>query len=372
MKESIFVTQPALPPMKEFVSYLERIWDSKILTNGGPLHNELEAELASYLDAPFVSLFCNATQALIVAFQALGIGEGEVITSPYSFIATSHSICLNGLKPVFVDVEDEFFNLDPSKIEAAVTEKTKAIMPVHVYGNPAQVEKIDKIAKKYNLKVIYDAAHAFGVRYKEQSLVAYGDLSVLSFHATKVYSTIEGGAIIAKSQEMKDRIDKLKNFGIKNENEVEMVGTNAKLNEFQAAYGLLDLKYVDEHVRKRKEVTESYHKKLNSVEGLTFLPEPQNCTLSYSYLPVIIDEKKFGISRDVLYEKLKEKQVFCRKYFYPLITNTIAYRKMNIEQTQKFPVAEKITQQVMCLPLYVDLTEEEIRGVCQAIVECKK
>ncbi len=363
MSTKIYVTQPALPPLDEFVPYLEQIWENKWLTNNGPLHQQLEKELAAYLGVKYISLFSNGTLALISALQALNIA-GEVITTPFSFVATTHSLWWNKITPVFVDIEPRYLNLDPDKIEAAITEKTTAIMPVHVYGNPCQVEKIQQIADKHGLKVIYDAAHTFGVKKEGISILNYGDLSILSFHATKVYSTIEGGAIICHTEEMKHHIDNLKNFGFRGETIVEEPGINAKLNEVQAAYGLLQLKYVDGFIQKRKEITELYRKQLNDIPGIRLLEDMKNVEHGYSYFPILIDEKKYGMSRDTLYEKLKENNVFCRRYFYPLISEFEPYENLSSAKKENLPIATEIAQQVLCLPIYVELSVNDVNFVC--------
>jgi dTDP-4-amino-4,6-dideoxygalactose transaminase len=368
--KSITVTQPCLPPLEEFIPYLQQIWENKWLTNNGPLHQQLEKELAEYLGVKYISLFSNGTLALISALQALNI-KGEVITTPFSFVATTHSLWWNKITPVFVDIEPEYLNLNPQKIEAAITEKTTAIMPVHVYGNPCQMNEIQRIADKYNLKVIYDAAHAFGVRKNGVSILNYGDLSVLSFHATKVYSTIEGGAIVCHSEEMKHHIDNLKNFGFRGETVVEEPGINAKLNEVQAAYGLLQLKYVDKFIEKRKEITELYCKLLHGIHGIRFLNCMASVSHSYSYFPILIDKERYGISRDELYEKLKQCNIFGRRYFYPLISEFEPYKNLLSATKENLPTATKIAQQVLCLPIYVDLGSEDIeRIVC--VIKKKK
>ena len=365
----ITVTQPCLPPLDEFIPYLKQIWENKWLTNNGPLHQQLEEELADYLGVKYISLFSNGTLALITALQALNIA-GEVITTPFSFVATTHSLWWNKITPVFVDIEPEYLNLDPAKIEAAITPRTTAIMPVHVYGNPCQIEKIQEIADKHGLKVIYDAAHAFGVKKEDVSILNYGDLSVLSFHATKVYSTIEGGAIICHSPEMKHHIDNLKNFGFRDETVVEEPGINAKLNEVQAAYGLLQLKYVDGFISKRKEITALYRKMLKDVTGITFLPDMVGIKHGYSYFPILVDENKFGISRDCLYEKLKENNIFARRYFYPLISNFEPYHKLSSAAAENLPIATKIALEVLCLPIYVELNEIDVQNICSIVKQC--
>jgi dTDP-4-amino-4,6-dideoxygalactose transaminase len=313
-------------------------------------------------------LFSNGTLALISALQALNI-QGEVITTPFSFVATTHSLWWNGITPVFVDIEPDYLNLDPSKIETAITHRTSAIMPVHVYGNPCKLDEIQQIAEKYGLKVIYDAAHAFGVKKQGISILNYGDLSVLSFHATKVFSTIEGGAIICHSKEMKHHIDNLKNFGFQDEMTVEEPGINAKLNEMQAAFGLMQLKYIDSSIEKRKAITEMYHNLLIGMPGIHFLPNMDGVTLCYSYFPILVDEEIYGMSRDGLYEKLKENKVYGRRYFYPLISNFLPYRELPSATSENLPIANKLSMQILCLPIYVELSEEDINMICSIILK---
>lgn len=367
----ITVTQPCLPSLEEFLPYLEEIWTNKWLTNNGPLHQRLEQELAEYLGVKYISLFSNGTLALISALQAFKI-EGEVITTPFSFVATTHSLWWNKITPVFVDIEPDYLNLDPKKIEAAITEKTTAIMPVHVYGNPCKMDEIQTIADKYGLKIIYDAAHAFGVKKDGFSVLNEGDLSVLSFHTTKVYSTIEGGAIICHTPEMKHHIDNLKNFGFRGETVVEEPGINAKLNEVQAAYGLLQLKYVDAFIAKRKEITKRYRYLLKNVRGIRFLPDMDGVTHDYSYFPILIDERQYGISRDVLYEKLKENNIFARRYFYPLISNFEPYRELLSALPENLPVATKAAKEVLCLPIYVELSMQDIEKIVSVLTKANK
>ena len=315
----VYVTQPALPPLDEFMEYIRQIWESKILTNNGPFHQQFERELADYLGGKYVSLFANGTLALVTALQTLNI-TGEVITTPFSFVATTHALWWNNIKPVFVDIEPEYFTLDPEKTEAAITPQTTAIMAVHVYGNPCKVDAIQKIADTYGLKIIYDAAHAFGVTINGESLLNYGDLSVLSFHATKVFNTFEGGAIICHDEKTKKRIYFLKNFGFDDEVTVVAPGINAKMNECQAALGLVQLKHVDEYMEKRKDLAELYRKELNGIKGLRVLNDIEGVKHSYTYFPVLIDEKIYGESRDSVYEKLKQHNIYGRRYFYPLIS----------------------------------------------------
>ncbi len=366
MTKIITVTQPFMPPLEEFIPYLEQIWENKWLTNNGPLHQRLEEELAKYLGVKYISLFSNGTLALISALQALNI-TGEVITTPFSFVATTHALWWNKITPVFVDVEPEYMNLDPIKIEAAITEKTSAIMPVHVYGNPCQIDEIYKIADKHGLKVIYDAAHAFGVKKNGTSILNYGDLSVLSFHATKVFSTIEGGAIICHTPEMKHHIDNLKNFGFRGETVVEEPGINAKLNELQAAYGLLQLKYIDRLIIKRKEITDLYRDLLKDISGISFLTDMENVTHTYSYFPILIDEAVYGYSRDEIYNKLKENEILSRRYFYPLISEFEPYKNLSSASFSNLEIAAKVSRAVLCLPIYVDLEQEDIITIVNII-----
>lgn len=359
----ILVTQPALPPLDEFIDSLKEIWESKWLTNNGKFHQALEAALADYLGVKYVSLFSNGTLALISALQVLRI-TGEVITTPYTFVATTHSLHWNGIKPVFVDVDPVYGNLDPAKIEAAITPKTTAIVPVHVYGNPADVEKIQEIADTYGLKVIYDAAHAFGVNYKGQSILNFGDLSILSFHATKVYNTIEGGAIICHDEKTKKRIDYLKNFGFAGETTVIAPGINAKMNELQAAYGLIQLKYLKDNIEKRRQIAQFYDQELESIQGIRTLKQNPFADHSYPYYPIFVNEKEYGKSRDELYEYLKTKNIFGRRYFYPLVSEFPIYKGLDSAKPANLPNAHQIAEQVICLPIYPDL---EILSINQVI-----
>lgn len=363
----IFVTQPFLPPLEEFQPYLDQIWESKWLTNGGPFHQELEKKLADYLGVEHLALFANGTLALVTALQALRI-TGEVITTPFSFVATTHSLLWNGIKPVFVDVDPNTFNLDPEKIEAAITPHTTAIMPVHVYGKPSDVEKIQKIADTYGLKVIYDAAHAFGVKYKGESLLKHGDLSVLSFHATKVFNTFEGGAIICPDAKMKARIDDLKNFGFHDEVTVVAPGINAKMNELQAAFGLLQLKYIDVAIDKRREIDNLYRDKLSSVSGIFCPLLPIDTIYNYAYFPILI-EKEYPLSRDELNDKLRQHGIFARRYFYPLISNFPMYRGLPSAAQSNLPIASMVADQVICLPTYPALKSEDQRRIIEIIQE---
>jgi dTDP-4-amino-4,6-dideoxygalactose transaminase len=371
LEKPILVTKPALPPLDEFIPYLEQIWENCWLTNNGPMHKQLECELAKYLGVQHLSVFSNGTLALISALQALGI-KGEVITTPFSFVATTHSLWWNGIKPVFVDVEPHTFNLDPAKIEAAITPQTTAIMPVHVYGNPCDTAAIKRIAEKHHLKVIYDAAHAFGVTENGESVLNQGDLSILSFHATKVYSTIEGGAIICHDEQMKHHIDNLKNFGFRGETVVEEPGINAKLNEVQAAYGLIQLKYVDGFIERRKAIATVYREELAHVPGIHVLQDLPGIRHAYSYFPILIDEAFFGASRDQLYEFLKTQNVFGRRYFYPLISEFDPYRELPSATPENLPVANRVAQQVLCLPIYPDLSLDSVRRVSHLINDFRR
>jgi dTDP-4-amino-4,6-dideoxygalactose transaminase len=361
-KDKINVTQPSLPPLDEFIPYLEEIWNNKILTNKGPFHQQLEDELCKYLGVKYISLFCNGTMALITALQALKI-SGEVITTPYSFVATTHSLWWNNSKPVFVDIESDYFTLDPKKIEAAITPKTTAILPVHVYGNPCKVNQIKEIADTYGLKVIYDACHTFGMDIKGVPVLKYGDLSVMSFHATKVFNTFEGGAIICHDEAMKKRIDNLKNFGFAGETTVVAPGINAKMNEVQSAMGLLQLKKIDANIEKRKQITSYYRSKLSSLDGIKFLEDLPDVNHCYSYFPVLIDKDIYGMTRNELYEKLKRHNIFGRRYFYPLISQFPTYRGLESSSEGKMPVAERITEEVICLPIYPDLDYSNINRI---------
>lgn len=363
----ITVTSPLLPDLQEFSSYLQQIWDSRWITNNGSFHLQLEQALAEYLGVEYLSLFTNGTLPLITALQALGLTQGEVITSPYSFVATTHSIWWNGLTPVFVDVEPTTGNIDPSKIEAAITPNTVAIMPVHVYGQPCDNERIDAIAKKHNLNVIYDAAHAFGVRKDGKSILNWGDISTLSFHATKVYGTIEGGALICHSAEMKYQIDNLKNFGFRGETTIVAPGINGKMDEVRAAFGLLNLKQVDAAIDARHEVADQYRKVIDGIEGLTYLPEFPNVRYNYGYFPIFVNEEKYGMSRDALYDKLKSQGILGRRYFYPLISTLNPYREYPSATPTNLPVATKMADQVLCLPMHHALSKEDVERIINTI-----
>ena len=355
----IYVTQPVLPSLEEFTEYLKQIWDNKILTNNGPFHQQFEKILGEYLGVKYLSLFANGTLALVTALQTLRI-TGEVITTPFSFVATTHSLWWNNIKPVFADIEPEYFNLDPDRVEASITPQTTAIMPVHVYGNPCRVERFQQIADTYGLKLIYDAAHAFGVKINGNSVLNYGDLSVMSFHATKVFNTFEGGAIICHDEATKKRIDNLKNFGFVNETTVVIPGINAKMNEVQAAMGLLQLKYIDKAIRKRREIAQYYSEGLQSIEGIICLNDIERVEHCYSYYPVLIDRDKYGKTRDQVYEVLKQHNIYGRRYFYPLISQFPTYRGLESARPGTMPIAEKVSEQILCLPIYPNLTFKEI------------
>lgn len=363
--KNVYVTQPYLPPLEEFIPFLEKIWESKWLTNGGPFHQELEKKLADYLGVEHVALFANGTLALVTALQALRI-TGEVITTPFSFVATAHSLLWNGIKPVFVDIDSTTFNIDPEKIEAAITPQTTAILPVHVYGYPCDVERIQKIADTYGLKVIYDAAHAFGVKYKNQSLLKHGDLSILSFHATKVFNTFEGGAIICPDAKTKKRIDDLKNFGYAGEVTVVATGINAKMNEVQAAFGVLQLKYVDKAIEMRSKIDALYRTQLSSVPGIACPQLPADAMHNYSYFPILI-EKEYPLSRDELNDKLRQQGIYARRYFYPLISEFPMYRGLPSAAQYNLPVARSAADHVLCLPIYPDLENETISRIISII-----
>lgn len=355
--QPIYVTQPSLPPLKEFVKYLEKIWESKRVTNQGEFHQQFEKELADYLGVKYVSLFANGTLALVSALQVLRI-TGEVITTPYSFVATTHSLWWNNIKPVFVDIDPVFCNLDPEKIEAAITPKTTAILPVHVYGNPCDVERIQEIADIYGLRVIYDAAHAFGVRNNGKSILNHGDLSVLSFHGTKIFTTMEGGAIVCHDEKTKKRIDYLKNFGFAGETIVVQPGVNAKMNEMQAALGLLQLKEVEKNISKRQDIAALYRQALRDIPGIRCIKDIDGIKHNYPYFPIFVNEKLHGRSRDDLYEQLKESNIYARRYFYPLISHFPVYRGLDSANPSNLPIAEEIADEVICLPIYPDLEQD--------------
>lgn len=363
---TITVTSPLLPDLDEFNSLLQDIWQRKWLTNNGHYHQVLEKELAEYLGVPYLSLFTNGTLPLITALQALRI-TGEVITTPYSFVATTHSLWWNGIKPVFVDVEEKTGNIDPEKIEAAITPRTTAIMPVHVYGTPCDTQRIQNIADKYGLKVIYDAAHAFGVWQDGVSILEAGDMSTLSFHATKVYNTVEGGALVCHDEATKKRIDYLKNFGFAGETEVVAPGINSKMDEIRSAYGLLNLKQVDFAIAKRKDIAQKYKDGFKAVTGLRYLEDIEGVKHNYSYFPIFIEEGEYGMSRDSLYAKLKENNILGRRYFYPVISEFVTYKGLKSAKKENLPVAHKLADSVICLPMYADLTDEDVDRVIEVV-----
>lgn len=362
----IYVTQPSLPPLGEFTKLLEQIWDNKILTNNGPFHQQLEKELAEFLGVKYVSLFANGTLALMTALQTLRI-TGEVITTPYSFVATTNSLLWNGLKPVFIDIDPDNGNMDPEKIEAVITKDTTAILPVHVYGNPCKVDKIQDIVDTYGLRVIYDAAHAFNVKMDGKSILNHGDLSILSFHATKVFNTIEGGAIICHDIKMKTRIDYLKNFGFASETSIIAPGINAKMNELQAAFGILQLKIVNENINKRKIISENYNKAIKEIDGLSTLSLNSSVTYNYPYYPIFIEEKRYGKTRDELYEYLKLNNIFGRRYFYPLISTFSMYKGLDSARPENLLKAHEMAEKVLCLPIYPDLKKDDQDRIIQLI-----
>ncbi len=363
--KSIYVTQPYLPPLEEFIPYLEMIWDNKILTNCGPFHQQLEEELCDYLGVNYISLFANGTIALVTALQALRI-TGEVITTPYSFVATAHSLLWNGIKPVFVDIDPNTLNLDPSRIKSAITPHTTAIMPVHCYGQPCDVDAIKKIADNYNLKVIYDAAHAFGVKLRNGSVLNYGDLSVLSFHATKVFNTFEGGAIISPDAKTKQRIDHLKNFGFADEVTVVAPGINGKMSELNAAFGLLQLKNIEAALARRNEIDNIYRIQLAGIKGIHCLNGCEQASSNHSYFPILV-QPDYPISRDALYQRLKDNNIYARRYFYPLISDFPMYRSMPSAEHKNLPVATIAAAQVLCLPIHPALSSADLRRIIDIV-----
>ena len=366
--ELITVTSPLLPNLDDFNEMLKQIWASKWITNNGSFHKQLEKELAVYLKVPYISLFTNGTLPLITALQALRI-TGEVITTPYSFVATTHALWWNGIKPVFVDIDPTTGNINPDKIEAAITPKTTAIMPVHVYGKPCDTKRIQEIADQYGLKVIYDAAHAFGVEVNGESILNAGDLSTLSFHATRVYNTVEGGAMVMHDEKMKKRIDYLKNFGFANETTVVGPGINSKMDEVRSAYGLLNLKQVDAAIEARHQVAIKYREVLRNVEGVTFFDDIPGVRHNYSYFPIFIDAKKYGMTRDELYFKMKEQNVLGRRYFYPLISEFSTYRGLESAKPENLPEAHKMADSVICLPMHHALSNDDIQRILDSIIK---
>lgn len=370
MSDKILVTRSSMPNIEEYIEEIQDLWQSHWLTNMGEKHKKLQRALIKYLQVENIDLLTNGHMALELSLQALGLSSGEVITTPFTFASTTHAIVRNGLTPVFCDIDSETFTIDSSKIENLVTDKTVAIMPVHVYGNVCNIEEIDYIAQKYGLKVIYDAAHAFGVTYNGKGIGNYGDVSCFSFHATKVFNTIEGGAVCFHDVDFGRELYRLKNFGIKNEEVVDGVGANAKMNEFCAAMGLCNLKYIDQEIAKRKKVVERYQYHLNNIEGIQLNSTQRGVTSNFAYFPVVFDEKVFGASRNEVYMKLKKKGIGARKYFYPL-TNTFScfHGKFDVNKT---PIALHISKRVLTLPLYADLSLEQVDRICKIILSCKK
>lgn len=365
-KKVITVTSPLLPDLDEFNELLKDIWNRKWITNNGHYHQELEKALCEYLKVPYISLFTNGTLPLITALQALRI-TGEVITTPYSFVATTHSLWWNGIKPVFVDIDPATGNIDPDKIEAAITPKTTAIMPVHVYGKPCDVKRIQEIADKYGLKVIYDAAHAFGVEVNGESILKAGDMSTLSFHATKVYNTIEGGALVMHDEQTKKRIDYLKNFGFAGETEVVAPGINSKMDEMRSAYGLLNLRQVDKAIEARHQVAVKYREALRDVPGITFFDDMPGVKHNYSYFPIFVDAEQYGMTRDELYFKMKEHGVLGRRYFYPLISTFSTYRGLESATHENLPNAYRMADEVICLPMHHALSGEDVERIINEV-----
>ncbi len=362
----IYVTQPHLPPLEEFIPYLQEIWDSKVLTNGGPFHQQLEQALCDYLSVKHLALFTNGTIALVTALQALRI-TGEVITTPYSFVATAHSLLWNGIKPVFVDIDPDTLNLDPARIEAAITPQTTAIMPVHVYGHPCDVDAIQRIADTYNLKVIYDAAHAFGVQSNGASVLKHGDLSVLSFHATKVFNTFEGGAIVCPDAKTKQRIDHLKNFGFVDEVTVVAPGINGKMSEVNAAFGLLQLKHIDAALERRREIAHRYLAAFANVVGIRCLGSVQTEGANHAYFPILV-QPDYPLSRDALYQRLKDQSIHGRRYFYPLISDFPMYRGLPSANPVSLPIATQAAAQVLCLPIFPALGADDQQRIIDIVV----
>lgn len=361
-----YVTRPFLPPLEEFLPYLEAIWDRRVLSNAGPYHTQFEAELCSFLKIDHISLFGNGTLALMVALKALEIENAEIITTPYSFVATTSSMVWQGNTPVFVDIEHDSTNIDPAKIEKAITKNTKAILAVHCYGHPCDTKAIDAIAKKHGLKVIYDAAHAFAIETESGSILKHGDLSILSFHATKAFNTFEGGAIVCHSAEMKERIDRLKNFGFNGETRIEEIGINAKMNEFGSALGLVQMKYFAKTTELRGRIDQRYRQSLQGVKGVKCLENTKATFKNYSYFPILV-QNDFPISRDGLYDFLKENDIYSRRYFYPLISNFPLYAGYPTSSREHLPIANQVADQVLCLPIFPELPLEKVDEICDLI-----
>jgi dTDP-4-amino-4,6-dideoxygalactose transaminase len=367
LPEPVYVTRPQMPPLESYTACLEKIWESRWLTNNGPYHREFEAKLARYLEVENLNLFVNGTIALLVALQALRINSGEVITTPYTFPASTHVLHWNRIKPVFCDIDSKTFNIDPNHIEKLITPETKAILGVHVYGNPCDVDAIQEIADRHGLHVIYDAAHAFGVKIGTESILKYGDISAMSFHATKLFSSIEGGALISKTRVQAERIYFLKNFGIAGEETVIGPGINGKMNEFQAAFGLLELDLVDQEIADRKELTEIYRSRLADVPGITVMQDIPDVKHNYGYFPILVNAEQYGFTRDELHLILRECNIVSRKYFYPLCSHYSCYSAFPSAQKDNLPVAERVSSEVLCLPLYGKLSMKIIHSVCDII-----
>ena len=365
-RDIITVTSPLLPNLDEFQKLLKQIWESKWITNNGSFHQQLEEALCKYLGVPYISLFTNGTLPLITALQALHI-TGEVITTPYSFVATTHALWWNGIKPVFVDIDPKTGNIDPNKIEAAITPRTTAIMPVHVYGKPCATDSIQEIADKYGLKVIYDAAHAFGVKVNDQSIINAGDMATLSFHATKVFNTVEGGALVMHDEKTKKRIDYLKNFGFAGETEVVAPGINSKMDEIRSAYGLLNLRQVDAAIAARRKAAQTYRTALQHVEGISFWNDMPGVRHNYSYFPIFVNSEKYGLTRDELYFKMKSQGIWGRRYFYPLISEFSTYRGLPSSTPSNLPEATRMASSVICLPMHHNLSEEDIQRTIDSV-----
>lgn len=365
--QPIYITRPILPSLERVYEKIEEIWTSKQLTNFGAQHNKLEFELKSYLKVKNLSLFCNGTIALDLACKALDL-SGEVITTPFTFPATVHSLYFNNIKPVFCDVKSDDFNINPDGIEELISSKTSAIMPVHVFGHPCDVNRIGEIAKEKGLKIIYDAAHCFGVECNGDPIGSFGDISMFSFHATKIFHTLEGGALTFGDPDLLNELYLLKNFGIKNKEEVVLVGTNAKMNELQAAIGLLNLKIVDQEIAKRKILTQIYRENLKNVHGISYIEEKKDVDNNYQYFPVLITQKDFGLNRDQVHENLKKYNIFTRKYFYPLCTD---YKYYSSEKIINIPNAKKVATEVLCLPIYGELKQEDIIKICEILKNLK-
>ena len=370
--EQVFVTRPTMPDLAGYTQKLAGIWERKWLTNQGPLHDELEARLRTFLGVEHLSVFCNGTIALLVALEALRINSGEVITTPFSFPATTHSLYWNRVRPVFCDVDPVTLNLDASKIERLISPDTRAILAVHVYGRPCDVDGIERVAHRHGLQVIYDAAHAFGVRYKGRSILEYGDISILSFHATKLFSTIEGGALVCATDARRQRVNSLKNFGIADEETVIGPGINGKMNEFQAAFGLMQLEQVEREIANRRGITALYKELLDPIPGVTFLADMPDTEPTYAYLPVLIDQAGFGMTRDDLYTLLRRCNIIARKYFFPLISAAPCYAALPSAAASNLPVAQRVADQVLCLPIYGALQAETVRAVCAVLAEAQQ